>query len=549
MSARALLIGLDGATWEVIEALGARLPNLVRLREEGLWSRLDSTTPPMTLPAWSSVLTGCRPGTHGIYDFTERAPGTYALSFLDARSRRVPTLHRLLSDAGHRVASIAVPTTFPPEPVDGLVIAGFDSPVATRAEARHCAPASAWPALQRRFGGLRFADFPERGLGPGWHARARDSLLREIARKEALCLHLIEREDWELFMVVFGESDTASHHFWMFYDPNSPRHPAGAAFADAGRLAGALADIYVRLDAAVGRLSRHAPLVGVVSDHGFGGANDTAIYLNRFLEHLGWLRYRPGRSGDTLGDHLHAVALSVPGMERLVRRVPSGMLSRAETRARYGPIEFGSTRAWSDEMNYAATVHLNIRGRDPEGSIENVPLAIADLSRELLGWEVRGRRVVQEVHVDPYEGASGAPDLVLTLALTPGIDGTGAYSYTLLPSTRVAEGTTWRALGESEQPGGKGLGMNGAHRQHGILALSGPGVAPGEVSASVWDVAPTLLAALGRGVPAHMEGQVLGGEPLASRVEVPGLGSGPGAGPRSGDAARLRRRLARIGYL
>lgn len=550
MSARALLVGLDGATWDVIEALADRLPNLWRLRGQGLWSRLQSSTPPMTLPAWSSVLTGCRPGTHGIYDFTQRDPGTYALSFLNARHRRVPTMHRVLSDSGHRVASIAVPTTFPPEELDGLVIAGFDSPIATRAEERHCAPASAWSELERRFGGLRFADFPERGVGPGWHAAALESLLREIGRKEALCMHLLEREDWELFMIVFGETDTVSHHFWMFHDPSSPRQDATGVFPDAGRLRGAIERVYVRLDAALGRLAARADIVAVVSDHGFGGANDTALYLNRFLEQRGWLRFRPERSGEGMGDHLHTVALRVPGLERVVRRVPSGWLSRAETRARYGPIEFTATRAWSDEMNYAATVHLNVRGRDPSGLIENVPLAVADVSRDLLGWEVDGRRVVARVHVDPYEGAAGAPDLVLSLGLTPGRNGLGGYSYTLLPSTRVSRGTTSRCLPRDEQVGGKGLGMNGAHRQNGVFALAGPGVCPGEAVGSVWDVAPTLLSAMGHPVPGFMQGRVLGSPlPHADSGVVGSLMGARPVDPTPGDERRLRRRLQALGYL
>lgn len=555
MGTRALVVGLDGATWDVIEAHAARLPNLWRMRQQGLWARLDSTTPPMTLPAWSSVLTGCRPGRHGFFDFTRREPGTHELAFLDARCRAVPTLHRLLSDAGRRVASIAVPTTYPPEELDGIVIAGFDSPVATRAESRHCAPAREWPSLRRTFGGLRFADFPERGIGPGWHARALDSLLREIARKEALCLHLLAREPWELFMVVFGESDTAAHHFWMFHDPRSPRHAAARRLPGADVLRGALLRVYERLDEALGRLSANAELVAVVSDHGFGGANDTALYLNRFLEAEGWLAFRPERGAERRGDLLHAAALSIPGAERVVRRLPSTWVSRAETRARYGPIDFARTRAWSDEMNYAATVHLGIRGRDPGGTIENVPLAIADLSRRLATWRADGQPVVRAVHVDPYEGAAGAPDLVVDLACTPGADGTGAYSYTLLPSTRVARGTTWRKLDPDEHVGGKGLGMNGAHRQHGVLAITGARVPAGEVDASVVDVAPTLLHALGHSVPGHMQGQVLGlpvarapGEPSVAASSPLQRGAGDTARSAS-DARRLRSRLRDLGYL
>lgn len=547
MSARTLVLGLDGATWDVIEPHRARLPNLWRLRETGAWAHLDSTTPPMTLPSWSSVLTGCRPGTHGIYDFTQRTPGSYDLAFLNASHRRVPTLHRVLSDRGCAVASVAVPTTFPPEPVNGVVIAGFDSPVATAAEARHVHPAAAWPELARRFGGLRFADFQEGRIGPGWHAHARASLLREIGRKEALCAHLLGQRRWDLFMVVFGESDTAAHHFWMFHDPGSPRHAAAMALPGAEGLRDTLLEVYARLDAAVGRLAACAEQVAVCSDHGFGGANDIALYLNRFLEQQGWLRFHASQAAP-IGDALRRAAIGVPGrvVERAVRRVPAAWLGRSETRARYGDLDFAATRAWSDEQNYAATVHLNVRGRDPLGSVENVPLAVADLTRALLSWEVEGRRVVERVHADAYDGAPGAPDLVLTLALTPG------GSYTLLPSARVAPGVLWRRLTPAEHAGGKGLGMNGAHRQHGVLVLNGPPFRPGQVEAGVADIAPTLLAAMGQPIPAHMQGRVLDVY-RDGRVAAYSEGASPAASPapasRAGDDDALRRRLERLGYL
>ena len=72
--ARTLIVGIDGATWDVIDPLMAagRMPNLARLVKEGARAPLNSTTPPMTLPSWSSMLTGTNPGKHGIFDFVQR---------------------------------------------------------------------------------------------------------------------------------------------------------------------------------------------------------------------------------------------------------------------------------------------------------------------------------------------------------------------------------------------------------------------------------------------------------------------------------------------
>ena len=122
---RTLILGLDGATWDVAGPLmeQGRLPTLARLVAGGARAPLASTLPAMTLPAWSTMLTGCNPGKHGIFDFVRKVPGRWELGFTNSTHRQAPTLHRILSDRGGRVASIAVPTTWPPEPVDGVVIA------------------------------------------------------------------------------------------------------------------------------------------------------------------------------------------------------------------------------------------------------------------------------------------------------------------------------------------------------------------------------------------------------------------------------------------
>jgi predicted AlkP superfamily phosphohydrolase/phosphomutase len=205
-------------------------------------------------------------------------------------------------------------------------------------------------------------------------------------------------------------------------------------------------------------------------------------------------------------------------------------------------------------MNYAATIHLNLRGRDPEGQIDDVDAAVDDLTRSLLAWTVDGKRVVERVHrgADAYGGAAdGAPDLVLELALRDG------YSTTLLPSGRVSAGTTWRRLTPAEYVGGKGLGMNGSHRQHGVLILHGPAFRAGAtVQADMHDVLPTLLEAMGEEVPGHLEGRVIE-DALVARMSSPARSSGASAPARPSSARPLdareadavRRRLERLGYL
>lgn len=547
--ARVLVVGLDGATWDLADRFvdEGQMPVLAGLLRQSLRAPLNSTTPPMTLPSWCSMLTGCNPGRHGIFDFVMKEEGGFGLELANATHRGVPTLHRVLSDRGARVASLAVPTTWPPDPVNGVVISGFDSPVSTGIDGSFVHPAGLHNSLQRRFGDLRFADFQESHIGPGWHDDALSALLREIPRKEDIARYLLGQERWDLFMVLFGESDTVSHHFWMFHDEHSPRHPKKVE----PRLRNAIRSIYSRLDLALGRLIEAArpDLLLICSDHGFGGAGVHVLHLNRFLESAGLLRYQRQvrveglRAGSAWFDRAKAAAVAhVPAhlQGRLFRALPAGWLGRAEGESRYADLDKAATRAFSDEMNYAATIHL-------QGEPGARAALAAELEARLPTWEVDGQRVVTAVHRREalYEGpfVGRSPDLVLELALREG------YSYTLLPSARAAAGQTFRVLDPQEHVGGKGLGMNGSHRQHGVMLLQGSGVPAGTCAAGMADLAPTILAWMGEDVPAHMDGRVLPALGLSVGRSRSEAATGPRHVASAAERGALQDRLERLGYL
>ncbi|MGH7788430.1 MAG: alkaline phosphatase family protein, partial [Candidatus Binatia bacterium] len=287
-----LILGLDGATLDLVEPWVAdgTLPNLGRVLAEGAWGPLASTVPAATFPSWTSFMTGVNPGRHGIFDFTRRDGGAYAVRFVNSTFRKAPTIWRLLSDAGRRVSVLGLPGTYPPEAINGYMISGFDTPVTTRADASFVHPPEFADEVAEA-GGFPFADFQEFSLGPGWHAQALQSLCDGIERKTALAERVLARAPWDCFMLLFGESDTAAHHFWGLHDPASPRHDA----AGAAVLGNPLRTVYAALDEAIGRLRRRVPdaTVLVVSDHGFGGSGTTGLHLNRWLAQEGLLSFAP----------------------------------------------------------------------------------------------------------------------------------------------------------------------------------------------------------------------------------------------------------------
>lgn len=565
MCRQLLIIGLDGATFDLIEPWVAAgdMPHLGRLMQQGAWGPLRSTIPPMTFPAWSTMMTGVNPGRHGIFDFTRRQPGCYAVEFVNATHRRYPTLWRLLSDAGCRVGVMGLPTMYPPEPVNGFLIAGFDAPVTTGIDASFVYPRQLFDEIRRNVGEYRITDFQELHIGPNWHVDALTKMQAALRDRLAIAEYLLTREAWDCFMVLFGESDTVSHHFWMFHDPSSPRfdaHLAGnAPYADAIRT------IYKQLDAAVGRLIAAVPKAAVIvlSDHGFGGTGDKVLYLNRWLAGQGYLHFKRGPNlmgrGVQLAKRLGLRLLPSTWQEQVFRRGGGWLANRLESNARFSSIDWAGTRAYSEETNTCPAIWLNLAGREPAGVIPTSDYET--LCDEIIGhledWHNpdSGEPIIarawrrEELYQGPF--VDKAPDIILELALDDG------YAYTC-QSSLGRSGPHLRRLTPAEYIGAKGQSMNGSHRPEGILIMAGPGVRPGQrlVGANLMDVAPTILALLSQATPIEMDGRILGEALLASGV--PPAARAKMTNDRASDSGRpyapteavlVEKRLQSLGYL
>src|SRR5690349_15166575 len=89
-----IVVGLDAATFDVIDPLveAGDLPNLGGLLQRGARGTLRSTTHPLTPLAWTTMVSGVNAGKHGIWDFSERDAGGYALQVVNGSHSRAPAL-------------------------------------------------------------------------------------------------------------------------------------------------------------------------------------------------------------------------------------------------------------------------------------------------------------------------------------------------------------------------------------------------------------------------------------------------------------------------
>lgn len=562
---RVLVVGLDGATWDVARPLMERgkLPTLRRLVEEGSHGPLRSVVHPYTAQAWTTLATGCNQGRHRIFDFWERDFGRYGFRLLNASHRAVPSLWGLLSERERRAVVVNVPQTYPPEEIAGVLISGRDTP---GLGATYTYPPELKAELPR-LAGEPYVIVPDDWLHTrrGRPDRARDELFREVRVRFRVMRELLRREDWDLAWFVVSATDGAAHFFWQHHDPAHPLHtPEGAS-----QYGDVVTEIYRRADEELGCLLADLPAgtaVWVVSDHGQGPQRPVAVYLNLWLAAQGLLAFADGNSGGrgrARGLAARALRqvkgwaydrLSFQNLTRVRRLFPDWLRSELGQETFFAGINWPRTRAYSEEVR--GNVWINLKGRDPAGIVEPgaeyeslrevIIQGLSDLRDPSTG-EPLVRRVWrrEELYRGPF--VERFPDLVVESdtpeVFRPRGDYRGREPVRLLSAEELA-----------------GLKTQGVHRMEGVLVVRGQGVRAGaEVQgASLLDLAPTILYMLGEPIPAHMDGRVLtecfdpswlAASPVQRESGGPREGGGPGVDYTDEETRQVEERLAGLGYL
>ena len=206
---RLIIVGVDGGDWDVIAPYLAKgmLPTLARLMDRGAWGPLQSTTPPLTPCAWTTLLTGVNAGKHGIFDFVRFSCGDERPELVFGGSRQAPLVWELLNQAGLTTGSFNVPFTYPPQAIEGYTIAGMDAP---HFGPDMAAPPEVFEEVRRHVG--------DYSLQPGQELHARlkprgENIADHVEKKHAAAALLLDRHPTDVFMMVFNVTDFVQHGF------------------------------------------------------------------------------------------------------------------------------------------------------------------------------------------------------------------------------------------------------------------------------------------------------------------------------------------------
>jgi predicted AlkP superfamily phosphohydrolase/phosphomutase len=445
---KVMVIGLDCAPpRHVFDEYADDVPNLTKLRDNGVWGQLQSITPPITVPAWMCMMTSKDPGTLGIYGFRNRTDHTYdGLAFATSWAIKEPTVWDILSEAGKDCIVMSVPPSYPPKPLKGVQIGCFLTP---SNDSEYTYPKELKAELEENVGDYIF---DIRNYRTDNTQYILDEAYRMTEQRFKTADYLLSSKPWDLFAMTEMATDRLNHGIWSFIDPEHPRYHPDNPYKES------LREYYRYLDGKIGDLlEKHADdstTVLVVSDHG-AKAMVGGICFNEWLVKEGYLEFE------------EAMPTAMTPINKMT-------------------IDWSKTTAWADG-GYYGRLFLNVEGREPNG---HIPASDYDRVRDELVEKIEsmvdhegnplGNKALKPE--DIYTVQNGvAPDLIV-----------------------IFGGLRWRSVGSvghgSTYTFENDTGPDEAnHAEYGIFIMNN---APGETPGSrdglhLWDVHCTILDLFG----------------------------------------------------
>lgn len=508
MPTRTLVIALDAAEATLLERWTAdgSLPQIKTLiaRAAGFKLRNEMHRIPGTI--WTELATGNSVARHGLTLHSgalisgEAEPRTYRPQEIDTE----PNYWVRAARAGLKVATLDLPLQAVARDVPGLQLTEWGS------HERHLGtasePASLIDEVTARYGPYPVFDCETHGRKPENYAALITDLKRAVPLKTALFLDVLAREQWDLVSVGFTEAHCAGHQLWHFHDPAHPWYRPD----DPPQARTALFEIYKLLDDAVGKLvAAVGPDTQIVllASHGMGPLTGGSYLIDEAIARLGYgsAEERPlGR----LARRLQAAPGPLAGALRSTAKAVLGRAgirrAQAELGALRAPLTDRRTRACALFNNRCGAIRLNLKGRDPFGSV-----APGNEAAHLL-------EEIREALLELRHLPSGAP-LIASIATAD--EAYGRDHHPNIPDLIIEfrsdlgplEACYSPRFGRIDAPNDRYMQRSGDHTAQSRLWIASPRLAPGPLQerGHVIDVAPTILDLVGLEPGAQIDGRSL----------------------------------------
>jgi predicted AlkP superfamily phosphohydrolase/phosphomutase len=482
---KALIIGLDGATWDVFDdyLLENHMPNLNKLKKGGYWGVLRSTHPPITSAAWTTCITGCQPYKHGIVGFREYSFASNNLSASSAASCCVPTIWEELSKQGYKVASVNVPWTYPCRKVNGAMVAGYGVP--------GMGVEFTYPSdLSKEL----LAKMPDYEVLADWEqVQNYDAQLleRNVSKMEHRFDQRVEaaqlvfnRFSPDVMMVQFQNTDLVQHMVFDFVS----RHTRDRYPQQRDRLF----RMFKKLDDSIGSILQMSGggncNVVVVSDHGLCKLRGK-IRANALLYKWGYLKPKP------------PLARMIRRLRRNLQKF--GIWKNTEMALELkAPIDWKKSKAMLVYPAHLGYIYLNVKGRNKDGYVNpgaEYHQIINDLKKKFSSMSdpVTKEPVFEFVGTpaELYGVDNPDPELVGDLVLVP-------MTGYIVHQTASRKAEPIKLMNDDS--------VEGTHCYGGIYIFHGPDIRQcNGQQHHIVDIAPTLMTMLGAEIGAYVDGKVI----------------------------------------
>jgi predicted AlkP superfamily phosphohydrolase/phosphomutase len=495
---RAVIFGVDGLTFRILHPLieHGKLPNFQRLRQEGCEAVLESKYPPITPAAWMSLATGLKPAGHGVYDFWEfeerRLDEDIRKAHVVTRRKGGKAIWNILSELGKRVLVLNVPLTYPPEPVNGIMVSGYMTP---SSKVDFTYPAAFKEELYRAVPDYKI-DLEKEDIFSveltGKSEHLIQATLEMTQRRIELTAYLLKEQPWDFCFVTFVGADRLQHPLWEEISSLDEKATEYFRLLDHG------------LGLILDQLEPDDSLF-VVSDHGFHAAS-RSFAINEFLYSRKLLALGTGlQQRREHSKHLSNLkhTMSRMGLLPLAQAVKRG-LKVVNQVAQFEDV----SQPLSADIAWEHTLACVPSHSSFAGGYANIFLA-SHLDAERL------RELCEDLknQVDPI---SGKP--LLEAIYTTEVFGTGPYAppephLLLLPT----EGITMRTnLGNVRLWDDARLRHDpskrcGVHHKDGVLYAYGGALKKGfqAPTAEIYDLVPTVLYSMGLPANQNFDGRIL----------------------------------------
>lgn len=501
MTTDTLVVCADAVDPQLLKRWEDDLENLTRIRTDGVDSELRSTLPAVTGIAWPTIMTGKTPGKTGVSSFINEN------KLISRKSIQSRCIWELADDAGLSVCSVNVPVSYPPDELDhGVIVSGMMTP----------GDATDWVSPATLVDNLPKPEF-DAGHAP------KDVLLSGINRRTEFALDLLNREEWDIFITTFMETDRGGHSLLL------PTDDGGVEGYDD------LKEIYVAFDQALGRILAAAEPQNVIilSDHGFGRCPTQFVNMHHWFEERGYLKLN--ETGPTVSKERVERLLDTKGLAehipKTIRQLGRRLLPSERTTAKDATRE--STATYEENPNGGGVRILN----SDATTINTLISDLRSFSDPSTGENVFNEVVRRdELYAGPF--TDQFPDILV------------------FPNERyhprpVTGGTTFESIPTNSRD-------IVVHRRNGVFLAAGEAFDHADSFGGpieTWDVMPTLCHLLNIPVPEDVDGVVrtqlfaADSDPRDREVTTGSASELSSSTEKRADDEEVRERLEDLGYL